>query len=62
MLVVPFLKASTPMNEFYSLIYSSFSLLTYSIGLKPEFSARASGISSRASAKALTAYYSTPLI
>ena len=62
MFVLPFLRASTPMNGFASEICSFFRELTYSIGLNPEFSDKARGISSRASAKALTAYYSTPLI
>jgi hypothetical protein len=53
---------STPINGFYSSIYIFFILLRYSIGLNPEFSARVIGISSNASAKALTAYYSIPSI
>jgi len=53
---------STPINGFYSSICIFFILLRYSIGLNPEFSARVIGISSNASAKALTAYYSIPSI
>jgi hypothetical protein len=53
---------STPINGFYSSICIFFILLKYSIGLYPEFSAKVIGISSKASAKALTAYYSIPSI
>jgi hypothetical protein len=60
--VVPKCIQSTPINSLYSFIYSYFIPATYSIGLYPEVSARHSGISSKASANALTAYYSIPTI
>lgn len=61
-LLVPTDMQSTPMNGFYSSIYIFFILLKYSIGLNPEFSAKVIGISSKASANALTAYCSIPSI
>jgi len=62
MLLVPFDMASTPMNGFESSICIFLIFWTYSIVLKPEFSARVIGIYSRASANALTAYCSIPWI
>ncbi len=50
---------SIPILGFFSSIYKCLTWETASIGLRPELSLRAVGISSRASAKALTAYYST---
>jgi hypothetical protein len=42
-----------------SLTYLLLALATHLMESKPEFSAKAMGICSNASAKALTAYYST---
>jgi hypothetical protein len=42
------------------LAYKALASATLSIGLNPEFSAKTVGIYSKASAKALIAYYSTP--
>jgi len=50
---------SIPNLELFSSICLAFVIETTSIGFNPELSAKAVGISSRASAKALTAYYST---
>jgi hypothetical protein len=50
---------SIPILEFPSLTYLVLALATALIESKPEFSAKAKGICSSASAKALTAYCST---
>lgn len=42
------------------MVYKALASATLSIGLNPEFSAKTVGIYSKASAKALIAYYSTP--
>jgi hypothetical protein len=50
---------STPILGLLPSIYKALASATALIGSKPEFSAKIVGIYSKASAKALTAYYST---
>ena len=52
-------KQSIPNVGLFSEIYLALASDTDKIGFNPEFSAKAVGISSKASLKALTAYYST---
>jgi len=56
---LPVFKQSIPILGFPFSIYNDLASATASIGHKPLLSAKAIGICSRASAKALTAYYST---
>ena len=53
---------SIPYLGLFSIIYFVLASATDSIGLRPEFSANIVGIYSKASANALTAYYSTESI
>lgn len=50
---------SIPYLGLFSVIYKDLASATDLIGSNPEFSAKTVGICSKASAKALTAYYST---
>lgn len=52
-------KQSIPNLVLFSAIYLDLALETALMGFNPEFSAKTVGISSKASLKALTAYYST---
>jgi hypothetical protein len=56
----PVCMQSTPSLELFSFICRDLMAASVSIGLSPEFSARAIGIASNASAKALIAYCSIP--
>ena len=58
--LLPVCMQSTPSLEFFSLTCLDFIDANVSMGLKPEFSARAMGIASSASAKARIAYCSSP--
>ena len=49
---------STPRRELDSVTWRDFTEVSVSIGLRPEFSARANGIASRAAAKDRMAYCS----
>jgi hypothetical protein len=51
---------STPRREFFSVTCRDLISARLAMGERPEFSARAMGIASRASAKALMAYCSKP--
>jgi hypothetical protein len=51
---------STPRREFFSVACRDLISARVSMGGRPEFSARAMGIASSASAKALMAYCSKP--
>jgi hypothetical protein len=58
--LLPVCIQSTPNLEFFSLACRDLMLASVSIGLSPEFSARAIGTESNASAKARIAYCSSP--
>lgn len=56
----PVSMQSTPRRELFSLTWRDLIEARVSIGLRPEFSARAKGTASRASANARMAYCSMP--
>lgn len=58
--LLPVCMQSTPNLVFFSLAWRDLMLASVSMGLRPEFSARAMGTESRASAKARMAYCSRP--
>ena len=58
--LLPVCMQSTPNRELFSFAWRDLMLARVSIGLKPEFSARAMGTQSRASEKARMAYCSRP--
>lgn len=58
--MLPVIMQSTPRRELFSLTWRDLIDARVSIGLKPEFSARANGTASSASANARMAYCSMP--
>lgn len=58
--LLPVCMQSTPSRELFSLTCRDLMAASVSIGLKPEFSAKAIGTESKASAKARMAYCSRP--